>query len=215
MNKAFYLSLSVLVPALLGLTRYRNVETSYRIFIIFLWMGFLAEIANRILIGSIMNNAVSWNIYNCLEFIILMLLFREWKLWKSKEQYFYPFLILSILMWVIEVLIIGGIRQFSPYFAIFYCFVIVMAAITHLNKLITTEKKDILKSPQFIICIGLTIFFTYRIFVEVSLMPVFSISKDFFHHVFDIQVYVNLLVNLIYAIAILCLPRKKTYISSY
>ena len=62
---------------------------------------------------------------------------------------------------------------------------------------------------------GLTIFFTYRIFVEVSLMPVFRISNDFFHRVFDIQVYVNLLVNLIYAIAILCLPRKKTYISSY
>ena len=201
MDKAFLFSMSVLIPAIIGLIRLRNVDESYRIFVIFLWLGFFAEIANRLLIVSIKTNAPSWNIYNVLEFITLMTLFRKWQIWKGREQGYLPFLIFSLLIWIVDVFILGSIYQFNSYFGIYYCFVTVMLAITNLNRQIT--------------CMGITIFFTYRIFVEVSLMPVFSISGDFFHRVFDIQVYVNLLVNLIYAIAILCLPRKRIYINSF
>ena len=215
MDKAFLFSMSVLIPAIIGLIRLRNVDESYRIFVIFLWLGFFAEIANRLLIVSIKTNAPSWNIYNVLEFITLMTLFRKWQIWKGREQGYLPFLIFSLLIWIVDVFILGSIYQFNSYFGIYYCFVTVMLAITNLNRQITSEKGDIMRSPQFIICMGITIFFTYRIFVEVSLMPVFSISGDFFHRVFDIQVYVNLLVNLIYAIAILCLPRKRIYINSF
>ncbi|PWT96030.1 MAG: hypothetical protein C5B52_16575 [Bacteroidetes bacterium] len=215
MDKAFLFSLSVLIPAVIGLIRFRHVDDSYRIFIVFLWLGFIAEIANRLLIVTMKTNAPSWNIYNVLEFLILMTLFRKWQVWKGRERWYLPFLIFSLLIWIADVFIFGNIKQFNSYFGIYYCFIIVMFAITNLNKQITTEKGDIIRSPQFIICIGLTIFFTYRLFVEVSLMPVFSISRDFFQRVFDIQVYVNLLVNLIYAIAILCLPRKRIYINSF
>lgn len=213
MSNSFLLSLGVLLPALLALIRLRNMDTHFYWFVLFLWLGVFSELVNRYFISRFGSNAIPWNIYNLGEFLALMMMFRNWDLGEKFKKWFQAFIFLSVLFWLAEILFIGHIRDFNSYFAIYYCFVVVICAVTELNQLIVTEKKSIVRNPRFIISMGLLIFFTFRIFVESLLMPILSITKDFFQRIFGIQIYINLLVNLIYLIAAACIPKKKTYIS--
>lgn len=140
-----------------------------------------------------------------------MMMFRNWNIGEKFTRWFGWLVGVSFLFWLSELLFVGNIHRFNPYFAIYYCFTVVIAAVTQLNRLIVTEKRNILRNPKFIISIGIVIFFTFRIFVESMLMPIFRISKEFNTRIFDIQVYINLLVNLIYLIAVICVPKKRTY----
>jgi len=213
MDIAFVLSMGVLLPAILALIKLKTLDPQYHWFVLFLWVGFFSELANRFFIWRFGSNTVPWNIYNVVEFFILMMMFRSWNIGEKFQRWFIWFITFSLLLWLVELFYIGSIRNFNSYFAIYYCFMVVISAVTVLNQLIVTEKSNILRNPKFLIAIGLVIFFTFRIFVESLLMPIFSISKDFFQRIFGIQIYINLLVNLIYLIAVLCIPKKRIYTS--
>jgi len=187
------------------------MDKQYYWFVLFLWTGLLFEVVYRLSIWKFGSNAIPWNVYNFVEFFVLMMMFRNWNIAEKFSRWFGWLVGVSFLFWLSELLFVGNIHRFNPYFAIYYCFTVVIAAVTQLNRLIVTEKRNILRNPKFIISIGIVIFFTFRIFVESMLMPIFRISKEFNTRIFDIQVYINLLVNLIYLIAVICVPKKRTY----
>ncbi len=58
----FLLSLSVIVPVIVGLVRYRKISSSYRPFLLLMFGGFLAECADYLCIKVFRTNAVSSNI---------------------------------------------------------------------------------------------------------------------------------------------------------
>ncbi len=58
---------------------------------------------------------------------------------------------------------------------------------------------------MFIICVGLVIYFVYTIIVFTFLL---GSDKNVLHKVFDIKVFVNAFVNLLYAVAVCFIPRK-------
>jgi len=211
MDIQFALSLGVLLPAGLALFKLKNIDNQYYWFVAFLWTGLLFELANRFFIWRFGNNTIPWNVYNILEFLILMQMFRIWNIGEKFRKWFGWFMAGSFVLWMGELLFIGSIHRFNSYFAIYYCFMVVIAAVTALNQLIVTEKRNMLRNPKFIISIGLLIFFTFRIFVESILMPILRISPEFNQRIFGIQIYINLLVNLIYLIAVICIPKKRTF----
>ena len=56
------------------------------------------------------------------------------------------------------------------------------------------------------------IFFTYRAIVEVFYWIRVPFSNSFYVHVYIIMVYVNLFVNLIFALAALWIPTRQKFI---
>src|SRR5665647_455347 len=117
-------------------------------------------------------------------------------------------------------LILGKINFVSSWFRITYSFLIVLMGITGINKLMLLDinkpigmnSSNIFKNPVFLICIGSIVFFTFKLIVEIFWFYGLNASKDFRLDVYDILIYINLIVNLVYALAVLWIPAKQQYI---
>lgn len=80
-----------------------------------------------------------------------------------------------------------------------------------INRIIITERKSLIRNPVFIICLAFIIYFTYKVLLEIFWLYGLNSSREFRVEVYNIFKYINLFANLIYALAILWIPRKREY----
>ena len=206
-----YLSYSVGIGAIIGLIRLRVINQAYLPFILFLLLGLLNEILTTIVINKGYSNALNNNIYDFIEAILLLLLFRNWKVFERHRKFFWYLLFLFIAAWGIENFYFSSINRFNSYFNIFYSFVIVLMSIHMINRIISEERSRLIRNAQFIISLGFIIFFTYKLLIEIFWVYGLNASDEFRGKVYRILAFVNLTVNLLYAIAVLWIPRKREY----
>lgn len=206
------LSYSIGLGAITGLIRFSKIERSYFAFIILLWIGLTNEIINTIVINKGYSNAINSNIYVLVESLLILLFFYQQGLFQRKRKIAFVLFITYLLVWSAEKFYFSSISQFSSYFIIFYAFATVIMSIHHINYLITQEKKVLVRHPAFLICFGFILFFTCNALVEIFWLYGLNSSKEFRVQVFRIMTYTNLVVNIIYAIAILWIPKKREYI---
>ena len=206
------LSYSIAVAAITGLIRLKKIDKSFTPFIILMWLGLLNEIISSLLIRKGYSNAINSNIYSLLEALLITMFFRNLDLFNWKKKMYPVLLILFILLWVAENFIIEKITDFNSYFNIVYSFVIVLMSITMINRLIIESRKTLVLNPIFLICIGFIVFFIYATLIEIFWVWGLNASDEFRTSVYRIMTYINLVVNLIYALAILWIPTKRKYI---
>src|SRR5205814_10510208 len=101
------------------------------------------------------------------------------------------------------------------YFRIFYSFLISIMSINIINQQLNFEKKNIVKNPIFLICIGFVIYFTYDVIVGLFWLYGLHMIMHFQLNVAIILVYINLFANLIYALAVLWMPLKHRFTLPY
>jgi hypothetical protein len=94
-------------------------------------------------------------------------------------------------------------------FRIVSSFILIFLSIGQLNKLIVTAKKNLFYNAIFLICCGLIIYFSYKATIEVFFFIRLEASNQFYINIFAILVFVNLFVNLIFAWAVLWIPKKQ------
>jgi len=207
----FLLSQSVLLPIIVGLVRLRRMGKSYRPFFLLLVIGFLVEIISFISIRLTKNNTVIVNIYGLVEWTLLAWQFHAWGFLRQKKSLFYALLGLSALVWFIVNIVFGHIHDFSPYFVFFYSFLIVLLCVNEINFMITHHNRNLFRNPRFVICFGLIIYFVYMIVYYWAL----EISKfgrsDISISIAFLVAYVNILANIIYAIAFLLIPKPQKF----
>jgi len=205
-------SYAVAIAALIGLARLFKIDRAYWPFILLLWVALLNEALGTFFIRVFHSNAVNSNIYVLLESLLLLWFFERVGLFQRKRRFFYFFLAAFTVGWVVENLIIFTITEFHSYFRVFYSFVIVLMSIDMINRLFSVEKKKLIKHPLFLILVGFIAYFTYKALVEIFWIYGLNAGREFRIEVYRIMVYVNLAVNLLYAIAVLWIPRKREYI---
>lgn len=202
----FISSQSILIPIIIGILRYKGLCKLYNPFFILLLIGLLAEGVSFILINTRhLGNAPVIKIYSIIEccFVLYQLY-----LWKRTVKYQYLCSVLAgvcIVFWLIEVVIFSNLNTFSPYFRVFYAFIIVLLSINQINAMMFYHNDTLLKNPKFVISLGLIVFFLYQIIYEAS----FYIGSDKSVVANKIIIgfgYINLFTNLIYAVAILLIP---------
>jgi hypothetical protein len=202
---------SILIPCSIALIRFRKLDKVFLPFIVLLWVGALNEALSFVLVKFGRPTTINNNIYVLCESIAILWFFKKIRTVLTGKLIF-GFLISSfIVFWIIETFITGWFNRISSYFRIFYSFVIVILSISTVNFLIVTEKKALLKLPVFIISVGFIIFFTYKVLVEAFSLVGLNKSDEFRGEVYAIQDWLNLFVNLVYALAILWIPRKREY----
>jgi len=205
------LSYAIGIAAIIGLVRIFSVDKIYYPLIFLAWLGLTGEIVNSIVIHHHHSNALNDNIYSLLESITLLWIFRNWGLFKKRPQFFIYYLVFYIIAWITVNFFISSIRTFNSYFNILYAFITVLMAIHLINKLIVSGQKKLYRSTIFLACIGFVIFFTYKAMVEIFWVWGLNGSVPFRLKVYRIMTFINLAVNLIYALAILWIPRKREY----
>ncbi|HMG68058.1 MAG TPA: hypothetical protein VK588_10240 [Chitinophagaceae bacterium] len=205
-------SLSILIAAVIAIFRSGNSDNIYYPFFALIWIATLNEILSIILVNSGSGVNINNNIYVLAESLIILWFFKKVGTVLSNYLVFLIISISFILFWVTENFIISKITFISSYFRIYYSFVIVILSITTVNHLIVTQNKLLLKLPVFLISVGFIIYFTYKILVEAFWIYGLNDSPDFRSNVYAILVWLNLFVNLLFALAILWIPRKREYI---
>jgi hypothetical protein len=208
---AFLVSEIVLVPLLIGLIRFNRTVVSYQPFLLLLALAATSEMISFICIRVLYaSNAIACNLYGLAECMVILYQFYIWGFLKRKWRLFVVLVLAMSLLWVLENLVMGYIETFaSPVFRVAYAFIVVLLSINEINYLIVQDNKSLLKNPRFLICTGFIIFFIYQVLYEAS-MFIGSDTVLSLRLVFSFN-YINAFVNLLYAIAVLCIPVKAAY----
>jgi hypothetical protein len=104
-----------------------------------------------------------------------------------------------------------GIARFGHVFRISYAFLLVMLSINEINYLITHENRQLFRNARFLICMGFIIFFLYQVLFEGSLYIAETDGNTAISNkIISLAIYVNVLVNIIYAVAMLFIPEQMS-----
>lgn len=201
---------SIIIAATIGLVRFSKIYRAYQPFIYITLAGFLSELFSEISIRLYHSNAVVSNIFSMTECILWLWQFRRWdgignKRWKSE------LLVAGLACFWLGENLISGITHFDSAFSVVYSFCLVFLAINQVNHLILEEKSNLLGNAKFLICAGVIIFYTYRILVESFYIFKLDKSETFMSNIYYILVFVNLFVNLLYALATLWIPTRQRF----
>lgn len=208
---AVILSFSIFIAGIIGIFRFAQIQDIYRPFIYLIWIGCVTELLSIYFAYRYHNNLIIQTVYTLVESLLLLWFFNKLGVFKGKKRFMYTLVVLFVTIWVVENF--GGNNfgsRLSFYFDIFYALFIVLLSIRAVNELLFTEK-DLLKNPTFLICIGLIIFFTYQVIQRMFGLYGLKDSFDFRIGVQRIMSVINCLSNLIFAMAVLWMRKKKAF----
>jgi hypothetical protein len=208
----FLLSEILLIPFCVAVFRWRRVDPVYYPFFILLALGVLTEVLSFWVIhGLRMSNAWIVNIYEPLEFALIVLQFYKWRGFRIGTLGFYLLQSGSLVLWAICNLVFFHIGDFDfQLYRVLCAFVIVILSINEINFMIIQESGHLYRSARFVICLGFIIFFLYQILYEGA----FLVSKADKSSQVSIEIihlfnWVNAFVNGLYLIAVIMVPRKR------
>ena len=206
----FLLSMSINLPLLAGIIRFNKISSRYHPFIYLLFVGLLNELASNWLNSQNQTTAFPTNIYFLIEGLMLLWQFSAWKNILQNKMFFWVLFMSFIAVWIFDYVILGNIVRFSLPYQLYYSLVIILLSVNEINRIIINEKDSIIKNPVFIVCIGIILFFSYKILAEVfyCYAPKITMKKNIFVY----EAYMNVVYNLLLFIAILCIPPKKIFI---
>ena len=215
----FILSLSIGIAVILGVVRFRKIDRSYYPFIYNITIVLIVEIVSRVLTVTGHQDLflLTLNIYSIIDFVLLVWLFHNWGLFNRSKRVFFSLIGAFFVIWLLTNAFLTGFVKLNFYFFILYSFALIFFSVNTFNKAVVNERISIFRNAKFWICIGIVIFYSFFILFASTRISLFmqTVSKEFRAQLQSISVYSNLLVNLLYAIAVIWIPRKKNFTSLF
>lgn len=205
----FLLSQSIIFPITVGILRIKKMAKAYSPFFIVLMLGLLAELASFFFINVLkMSNAPIIKAYSLFECCLLIYQLYLWKNTDRNRQWFMVLIGICISFWFIETIVFSNLNTFSPYFRVFYAFILVLLSINQINAMMFNHEGALLKNPRFILSLGFIIFFLYQILYEAAYYAG-SDKSEVANKIIMGFGYINFVINLLYAIAIFFITDTK------
>jgi hypothetical protein len=200
---------------LIGIIRFHRILEGYKPFIYFLIIAFLNEVMSQVLSKALGSNAIGSNIYVLIEFLILLLLFRNWGYHTRKDRFYIIIGVIVSAIWILDSVIFHPLTKFNSIYRIVYSFVLIFLSIDEINFIIVSERRNVLKNSRFIICSVFIFFFSYKALVETFFLIEAPFSNDFYRHLVVISTFINLLANLTFILATSWMPTKQRFLLPY
>ena len=160
-----------------------------------------------------------YNIFSLADCLLFTTLFYQWSLFHKSRRTLFGLIGGFFFLWVILTFFVHGFTESNWYFRLIYSFALIFFSVTYFNKLVVGAKSSMLRNSRFLICLGLIIFYTFFTIVCATSLSLFGsdteISKEFKRGLQTISIYSNVFVNLLYALAVLWIPRKKSFTTVY
>jgi hypothetical protein len=215
----FILSLSIGIAVIIGIVRFRRIDPSYYPFIYNIIVALLVEILNRILTetGHTVAFIFVLNVFSYIDFFLFLWLFHNWGLFNRKKSAFITIAGIFFLIWLFEGVLVTGFVELNLYFFMLYAFALIFFSVNTFNKAVVHERSSIFRNAKFWICLGIIIFYPFFIVTVTTGISLFrnNVSVQFRRDLQAISVFSNLLVNLLYAVAVIWIPRKKNFTSLF
>ena len=202
-------SFSLFIAGIIGIIKFRKMDKTYYPFLFLIEIGCINELLSYILIQNHYHNLLNNNIYALFESILILWFFKKLNVFKNSRVIFLSILSLFIISWVLQMFQLKTLDDLYLYFRILYSIIIVFLSIYTINSILISESRSIVKNPAFIICTGFVIYFTYYAILNSFWLYGLTESIEFQKFISKIHAYINLFCNLIYAIAIIWIPRHR------
>ncbi len=202
----------IILPAIIGIARFREMKKAYYPLVYLTWFTTITYILKNILAFTIRDNSIGFNIHALGEGIIILMIFKEWKLFKNRIKLFNWVLGVYIFFWIIYFLGFGLINTFYSHFEIFRHFILVFLTVHLLNSMISNPEISLLKDARFYTCLGFLIYFILN--CTTSAFWIFNLEIGSVYR-FPLSFIVNATHALYYillGIAILIVPKRQTFI---
>ena len=209
-----FLNHSIILAAVLSLVRYKVIKRSYYPFIFLIWLGLVNESISLLLAYTIRNNALNSNVFVLLEYFTVLYQFYKWNEGDGGRKYF-VLACVGVMIWTADNFIINAITQNNSLFRACSSLIIVFLTVGQLSKIIVFQRGMLLKNAMFIICITFLFYFSCKAFVESLNAFHLGLSRRVLGNLWVMLYFVNFISNLLYAIAVLCIPMKHKFISQY
>lgn len=214
----FYLfalfSYSILIAAVIGLVRLRRISPLYYPLILYTVLATVNEGYSYIIVSSfgISNNANN-NVYVLLEAFIITWQFYRWGLFAKKKGIYYCLQGLFLLAWCLNFWYVKNVSVMFHHYRIYYAFVLVLLSLTEVNRAIYSNSKAIFKNTRFLVSAGLVLLYTCKIITELFWLYGIENSNPYLYAVYSWFGYINLIINLLFILAVLWIPKKPRYIT--
>lgn len=212
-NISIVLSFSVFLPVCAVIYRWNHIEKVFRPFTWLLWLGLLNDTLSLVFAYTLKTTAINTNIYVLLEYLLVLYQFGRWN--NAAIKACISFAALGVIVWSADNLLIHPLDNRNGAFRIFYSFIIIFFSINEVNKLIVYERRSLLKNPVFLICFTFLAYYSYKAFVEVFMAFGLNLGNSFSQHVCMVLLITNFISNILYTIAVLCIPPKLEFTLPY
>jgi hypothetical protein len=187
------------------------MDPAFHPFVILLWVGAVNETSSYVLRQFNLDfNAWFRIVYTLLEFYLICWQFKKWGLFQRGKNLVLLLQILLTMVWIWGKLIHPNYKFFDSYFTIADDYIILLLCISMINKLIFNSRELLVRNPVFIICMGYLIYFAYSAFTES--FWIHGNLTEFSFRVYLIMYYINMLQNILFAIAICMIPPRPRFI---
>jgi hypothetical protein len=211
---SIFLNHSIILPAILSLIRYKAIKRNFYPFVYLIWIGSVNETVSLVLDYTIRNNALNSNVYVVAEFFIILYQFKKWNEDESGKKYFVLGCI-GLMIWIADNFVMNTISQNNSLFRASYSLIIVLLSVGQLSKIIVFGRGILLGNAMFIICLTFLFYFSAKAFVESLNAFHLGLSRTVLMNLWVMLYFVNFISNILYAIAVLCIPMKHKFISLY
>jgi glucose uptake protein GlcU len=156
-------------------------------------------------------NLANNNVYVLIESLLLTNFLKRNGAFDKKWSYW---LVTGLLLctWVLEVFVFRSITMNATYFRITASLVILICSVSLLSKVVFSEEKYLHRNALFLLLLSFIIYFTFKALIQAFAIYGFNASMPFLFNLYVIMIYVNLGINLVYALAVLYMPAKTRYL---
>jgi len=214
MNKVYIinylLSMTIVFAAMTGLLKWGKIKKEDRPIIVGWWLVIAVETIRFISIWQNNISSIPYNIY-----ALPLMWFYVWQFhqWKVIPARFTGFLIGAlILFWFMDLFLIDGYSLYilRYVYRLALSFTLVVLSVTSMNIQIIEEKQSLIKNHRFLICLGITLYYTYRVLVDVFTLS--EMSREFMLSISAFNRYLIQFYYLLLFLAALWIPRKKNFL---
>lgn len=205
-----YFSFSVAIAAVISWVRFKRIAPAFYPFLFLVWLGLANEIVSAIIVYNGSGNAINNNIFSILESLLMLWFFKRQRVFDDQPKLFYIIGAVYLLAWTTEMCIFS-MNTFNSYFIIFYSFITTLCSIHMINRVLLAGSGRLLTNPVFILGLAFIIYFTNSVLLEIFWLYGLNESKEFRVELYHILVYINLGINLVYALAVLWMPARQRF----
>ena len=205
-------SFSIIIAAGIGIYRFKKIDPSFHPFIVYTIVASLNEICSYVITKYFgKTNTLNNNVFVLLAAIILIEQFHRWNLFRKKKITYFFMQAIIIITWFSEWYALESIKTIFHNYRFVAAAMLILLGLSYLNKIIFSNIRILSTNAAFLICIGIITLQSFKIFTELFWLLGSKGNNVFLYKVYEWFGYINLIINLLFILAVLWIPKKPRY----
>lgn len=200
---------SIVIAPVIALFRIKVVIKDFHPFIFLLWLGLLNETISLAFLYNRRFNTVNSNIFVLLEFLLILYQFYCWN--TSRRMKYFIIAFAGIAVWITDNFVINSLTQNNSVFRVFHSLIILLFSVAQINKIQVFQNGWFKGNAVFLICLTFIFLYGFKAWVESFNMIHLGLSRSFLSKLWLSLNIVNLITNLLLALAVLWIPTRQRF----